>query len=289
MDASSAVQPGRRRLGPLLASGLFGFLTLLFGGAAVEAAVTVSATTYGIEMPLAFAVLSLAFAVATVFVWLRFNWPRGSSSSGSHESASAPNDPILAAGQVGFRHRFGAYAIDFVVISLLISSAQSAFSLLRDASPAPFWILYLVYFTAGYALGATAGMLAVGLRLIGPNGERIGVRTALLRTLCVLLVSLAAFSLIGGAAFIANRLRRRPFWHERATRSYVVRKASLTSFATVSRLERSLPVEPREDRLEYGAQARDREMKKCPECAELVLSEARICRYCRHEFVPRVA
>jgi hypothetical protein len=34
---------------------------------------------------------------------------------------------------------------------------------------------------------------------------------------------------------------------------------------------------------------RDGEMKKCPECAELVLSEARICRYCRHEFVPRVA
>jgi hypothetical protein len=34
---------------------------------------------------------------------------------------------------------------------------------------------------------------------------------------------------------------------------------------------------------------RDGEMKKCPECAELVLSEARICRYCRHEFVPRLA
>jgi RNA polymerase subunit RPABC4/transcription elongation factor Spt4 len=26
-------------------------------------------------------------------------------------------------------------------------------------------------------------------------------------------------------------------------------------------------------------------MKKCPDCAELVKSEARICRYCRHDFV----
>jgi len=29
------------------------------------------------------------------------------------------------------------------------------------------------------------------------------------------------------------------------------------------------------------------EMKKCPECAELVKKEARICPYCRHEFYPK--
>ena len=26
-------------------------------------------------------------------------------------------------------------------------------------------------------------------------------------------------------------------------------------------------------------------MKKCPDCAELVLADARICRFCRHEFL----
>ena len=29
------------------------------------------------------------------------------------------------------------------------------------------------------------------------------------------------------------------------------------------------------------------EMKKCPECAELIKKEARICPYCRHEFYPK--
>jgi rRNA maturation endonuclease Nob1 len=29
------------------------------------------------------------------------------------------------------------------------------------------------------------------------------------------------------------------------------------------------------------------EMKKCPQCAELVKREARVCRFCGHEFYPK--
>src|SRR5438067_907700 len=96
------------------------------------------------------------------------------ASSSPKAVASAPNDPILAAGQVGFWPRFGGFLIDLVVISFLSLVAESAFSLTRGASGGLFWLLYPVYFTAGYALGATPGMLAVGMKVIGPNGERIG-------------------------------------------------------------------------------------------------------------------
>jgi uncharacterized RDD family membrane protein YckC len=203
--------------------------------------------------------------------------------------ASAPNDSILAAGQVGLRRRFWGFLIDLVVISLLSSVTASAFSLTRDANAGLFWLLYLVYFTGSYALGATVGMLAVGARVIGLNGERIGVLTALLRSICVLVEIVVVLSIIGAIAFYIYRAQGRPYWHDQVTKSFVVRKASLAAFATVSRLDRSLPVEPRAHRPKFGPRVREREMKKCPECAELVLSEARICRYCRHEFVPRVA
>jgi len=33
-----------------------------------------------------------------------------------------------------------------------------------------------------------------------------------------------------------------------------------------------------------AAQATSSDLKKCPDCAEIVQADARICRFCRHEF-----
>jgi RDD family protein/zinc ribbon protein len=130
------------------------------------------------------------------------------------------------------------------------------------------------------------GMLAVGLRVIGPNGERIGVGTALLRSICLLIVNLVVLSIIGAIIFFIYRQQGRPYWHDRVTKSYVVRKASPAAVA-VSRLDGSLPVEPREDRvnslMESPRPAGGREAmaaRFCVNCGTALLPESRFCASC---------
>ena len=97
--------------------------------------------------------------------------------------------PILKDGEkvyAGFWKRLGAAFIDvfvwipFAFVFYYIQGINITVAIVAAVVQAFFFSIYSVYFNLKY--GGTVGKLAVGIRVTKPNGHKIGMREALLRS-----------------------------------------------------------------------------------------------------------
>lgn len=86
----------------------------------------------------------------------------------------------------GFWKRLGAAIIDIIVflpvmfISYYIQSISMLTAMLTTIILTPLFYLYIIYFH--YKFGATIGKMVVGIQITLPNGHKIGLKEAVLRS-----------------------------------------------------------------------------------------------------------
>ncbi|MDN5748170.1 MAG: RDD family protein [Pseudonocardia sp.] len=144
--------------------------------------------------------------------WLPGSAPVGSRpASGAHrgDRLGLPADGVSSV--AGFGRRLAALTVDW-----LLGYAITALFLGADASAAPFTVLgiwFLLTAVPVAVFGASAGMTALGIRVasIG-DAAVVGVPRALLRTALIALVVPPLIRDADGRG-----------WHDRATRTVVVR------------------------------------------------------------------
>jgi polar amino acid transport system permease protein len=125
---------------------------------------------------------------------------------------------------VTIMHRLAAAVIDFVILDIIGLPIFALLQLFMPDSPAGLFIplgvmlvIVIIYLLAFWTRsGATPGMLAVGLRLVTPEGEPASMGRAILRLLLALL-PLPGLALIGAIPALGGRPLQ-----DRWTQTYVI-------------------------------------------------------------------
>ena len=113
----------------------------------------------------------------------------------------------------GFWVRFGAWFIDCIILSIVISIVPDI------------WFIPIVYFIGFWIWrGQTPGKMAFRVRIVTTDGKRIRFGTAVLRLLMYLV---SGFILCLGFLQIAFDQRKQG-WHDKVAKTYVVTKSGET-------------------------------------------------------------
>jgi uncharacterized RDD family membrane protein YckC len=130
----------------------------------------------------------------------------------------------VSARYAGFWIRVPAYLIDAILLGV-IGGILSAISLhphsVDYTSSGPSALLSLVYFGLLWSKsggGQTLGMRLFGLRVVGADGQPIGIGTALIRWLGLFLSFIVLFI---GVIWVAFDPRKQG-WHDKIAQTYVV-------------------------------------------------------------------
>ena len=145
-------------------------------------------------------------------------------------ASAAPPDPAAAPLEVGLPRRLGCMLYDLLVLAALAWAASLPLGGIDLSAPGPgrslyqsgLLVLFAAYFTACWRWrGATVGMRAWRVRVVGAGGGRIGWRQALLRALG----ALAAFACLGLGYWVS--LAGAPCWPDRLSGTRLARAAEL--------------------------------------------------------------
>jgi uncharacterized RDD family membrane protein YckC len=130
----------------------------------------------------------------------------------------------VSARHAGFWIRVGAYLIDAILLAL-VGGFVAAFSFhprsVDAGSSSPSALLSLLYFGLLWSRadgGQTLGMRLLGLRVVGQDGRLIGLGTAVIRWLGLILSFIV---LCLGVIWVAFDPQKQG-WHDKIARTYVV-------------------------------------------------------------------
>ncbi len=155
-------------------------------------------------------------------------------------------DPrVLNLRHAGFVSRAAAFVLDVVIVAVLLSAAGMLLRLLADffnfALPDTldgavvagagifgggllFQLVYFVFFWA--ALGQTPGKILLGLRIVRPEGQRLGVIRAIVRYFGYWISAIP----LGLGFFWVLVDRRRRGWHDKLAGTQVVFTAEFAGY-----------------------------------------------------------
>lgn len=133
--------------------------------------------------------------------------------------------PVIPAAGVkaGFWRRTGAWVIDAVLLSIvsgiltgILAGGDNARGIGLNSLVG---LAYYLYFWSAYGHGQTLGNRALGIRVVKTDGSELGIGTALLRYVGLIISFAALFIGVIWVAFDKNKQG----WHDKIASTYVIR------------------------------------------------------------------
>jgi len=125
--------------------------------------------------------------------------------------------------KVGFWRRTGAWVIDAVLLSIvsgiltgILAGGDSARGVGLNGLVG---LAYYLYFWSSYGHGQTLGNRALGIRVVKTDGSELGLGTALLRYVGLIISFAALFIGVIWVAFDKNKQG----WHDKIASTFVIR------------------------------------------------------------------
>lgn len=179
-------------------------------------------------------------AAAAVCRYCGHEFDRTTVISGSSAPSAGPTQTQVPLPRgASFWRRLAAYLLDLVLVYLPIIVLWLALGAPGGAqSNALGWLYFIalaLYFIASWTAGATVGMRITELRIVADDGSNPTLAQATVRLACLALVQVVLFSVIGAVVFAVFRLQGRPYWHDRASHTSVI-KVGLQALSTAGPL-----------------------------------------------------